>query len=133
MEHFPDCAKATEDYKKEVAEFEKKHPGYCRACRGHGGSWYRYDPSPRGVSLSPGYMEDFSECTECIEKGKCPWCGGKLDEKALENGDLICASKCGWVNDTETLGLPEEPECWCDYRRGFMKDETVQGEADKSS
>jgi hypothetical protein len=118
VEHFDDCVKAFRRYEEEKAEFEKKHQKYCRSCRGWGGHWYRYDPSPSGASLSRGYMEDFSECGDCIEKGICPWCGGPLDQKALdERGDLICVSRCGWENEEKSQGLPEEPECWCDYRR----------------
>jgi hypothetical protein len=122
VEHFDDCVKAFAQYEKEKAEFERMFPNYCRACGGWGGHSYRYDPSPAGVSLSRGYMEDWDPCAECVEKGKCPHCAGEIVDRSGD-GDWACP-KCGWsevpkspVGQILANGLPEEPECWCDYRR----------------
>ena len=44
------------------AAFDLQWPNHCQECRAHGGSWYSFDPSPRGSrapSLGPGSMEDF--------------------------------------------------------------------------
>ncbi len=113
VKHYRDCILAMKAYAKAKAEFEENHPGYCRSCGGWGGHWYRYDPSPAGVSLAPGYMEDFAECPDCVDQGKCPWCGSEYKDRM--NGVLVCG--CGWSSDKESKGLPEQPECWCDLRR----------------
>jgi hypothetical protein len=61
------------------AAYAEQWPNYCRTCEGYGGFVSTYDPSPAGVSLSPGWMEDFDPCT-CQTDGdwweaKCPRCG----------------------------------------------------------
>ena len=72
------------------------------------------DPSPSGVSLSPGYMEDWDPCTECVEQNKCPRCGGPLTGKRNEPDTLYCR-KCRWNSDEKFEGIPERPECDCYY------------------
>ncbi len=55
-------------------------PNRCETCKGWGGQWYSFDPSPAGSrapSLGPGSMQDFDTC-ECINRGDCPRCGQKL-------------------------------------------------------
>ncbi len=42
----------------------------CGTCEGTGIVETRFDPSPAGVSLSPGYMIDEEECPECKGTGK---------------------------------------------------------------
>jgi len=122
MEHFPDCVAAFEAYRKKKEDFEKKFPLYCRKCGGHGGRVVRYDPSPRGVGLSPGYMEDFDECPDCYAIGICPRCTAALVSDGGEYTDKFGCPTCGWKDDPLGPGLPEQPECWCDERRTFEKD-----------
>ena len=129
MEHFPDCVAAFEEYRKKKRAFEFEFPMYCRKCGGHGGRVVRYDPSPRGVSLAPGYMEEFDECPDCFAKGICPRCGTKLIEESEKYVDWYRCPKCEWTDkvgdvagQTLASGLPEEPECCCDERRTFEKD-----------
>ncbi len=110
--HSPECLKAEAAYDKERRAFEKKYPNYCRACQGWGSRVYRFDPSPAGMSLSPGYMEDWEPCTECVEKGKCPRCGSPLFEKRNKPDTLHCR-KCKWNTNEKFEGIPERPECEC--------------------
>ena len=55
-------------------------PNYCRKCNGFGAAFEKYDPSPAGIGLSPGYMVESHLCSECVERGKCPRCGKELDD-----------------------------------------------------
>lgn len=123
--HFRDCTKATKDWEKERDEFIKLFPNYCKTCNGWGGHWYEYDPSPSGVSLAPGKMRDFNECPDCYEKGRCPHCGSALiADPGEDRPDRWICWKCEWtdapggiVGTTFAAGIPEPPECWCDFRR----------------
>jgi len=54
--------------------FDLLWPRHCKHCLAWGGQTYRYDPSPPGISLCAGIMEDFDPCPECIERGICPRC-----------------------------------------------------------
>lgn len=103
QQHTKECTEAQEKWKQEVTEYEKKYPNYCKACDGYGGEATKYDPSPPGVGLSPGYMTDFCPCPECLEKDKCPQCGGNI------YGEDVCPD-CGWEFGQ---GKPEQPECYC--------------------
>ena len=102
-----------------------KWPNACRVCEGHGGDWSSYDPSPAGVSLSPGVMYDFDPCPVCIGSdwaertetdeegepytvmlGKCPRCAALMPNE----GDAPCPA-CGWnwgQGDDDTA--PRVPE-----------------------
>lgn len=87
-------------------EYTGKWPNFCKKCRGWGGFASTYDPSPAGVSLSPGFMYDFDVCPACVEEGICPRCG----EQSLDEEGNVCSS-CGWTSDDE--GLPPMHECFC--------------------
>lgn len=106
-EHDAECDAAQAKWKKALAAYEAEWPNYCRHCHGTGGFIEKYDPSPPGVSLSPGYMEDGHPCPECTENDKCSRCGGYCPD--IENP--ICPH-CGfdWGN---AKGAPLQPECWC--------------------
>jgi hypothetical protein len=58
------------------------------------------DPSPPGVSLSPGAYTYFDPCP-CVDSGECPWCGSRLVGVEDEYGDgctLECsAADCEWT------------------------------------
>lgn len=56
-------------------EYDKRYPGYCRACHGWGGDFYSYDPSPSGVGLSAGSIQMGDPCPHCVEQDRCPRCG----------------------------------------------------------
>jgi hypothetical protein len=121
--HLRYCYDARRRWKKEVREFEKKFPNYCRRCGGVGGFIYRYDPSPKGIALSPGWMEDFETCEDCIEKDKCPRCREKIiwDTSGRYEDHYRCPT-CGWNDLKLEEGLPEEPECCCDEVRTYRKE-----------
>lgn len=120
--HLKDCVQAQEKWDKEKKQFEATFQDYCQTCGGRGGHSYRYDPSPRGVSLSPGYMEDWEPCPDCVENGVCPRCRTELKEYS----DQWRCSRCEWTDNPHTVvghelasGMPEQPECWCDYRKEY--------------
>lgn len=56
-------------------EYDRVWPNHCSNCDGWGVFYSKYDPSPAGVSLSPGYMVDVEVCEKCIDQGICPRCG----------------------------------------------------------
>ena len=90
-------------------EWKEKWPKYCTKCEGWGGFWYSFDPSPAGVSLSSGTLEDFDPCPDCYENGICPRCGEPGFEGEEYGGPC---QKCGW-DFSIACGLPAEAECWC--------------------
>lgn len=64
----------------------------CFHCNGEGGHTYTHDPSPPGVGLSSGTMEEWAECYTCGGSGldasnivPCPFCGSS-------SVDLACPS-----------------------------------------
>jgi len=112
-EDFVDEQKA---YAAEVEQFIKTYPGYCKSCSGWGGNTSCYDPSPAGISLSPGYMMDWEPCSNCVEEGRCPRCGGTCE---FEEGPdhYVCRGTCGWSSDDDEPGIPDGPEppcCTCE-------------------
>lgn len=111
LDHTKGCNHSFELHDTLVADYEQLYPNYCRTCQGWGGRWSKYDPSPSGVALSPGYMEEFDPCPDCLDKMKCPRCGGNVyhDEENYEVCP-ICLFKT-----EETDGLPQPPECYCHH------------------
>ena len=107
MDHTAECLKAQDDATRAGAEYDRRWPGHCRSCNGWGGRSYRYDPSPSGVALSPGWMEDFEPCPDCAEKGLCPRC---MKATMPEDGGEGPCPACGW---TPKDGRPWIPECIC--------------------
>lgn len=109
--HTEACNKRQAEYQERLAKYEQEHPHYCRNCQGMGGFLSQYDPSPPGVSLSPGYMTDFDPCDDCVNNGKCPVCG---QQTVNEDGDHC--SECGWdCGENELYAAPQQPECDCWY------------------
>jgi len=100
---FAEMVKSSEEMDREMAEQDradwlKKWPGHCPTCNGLGLIVYQDDPSPSGVSLSPGTME-FSDPCDCLEDGNCPRCGKK-----------------GWADcPTETTDWENEPCLYCGW------------------
>lgn len=97
------CLKNQTKYKKVLASFLAKYPLFCHSCGGYGYTVYQYDPSPTGISLSSGHMEDVEVCPDCeeSERSACALCG-----KLMENDQRVCGCP-------ENTGVPQEPECWC--------------------
>ncbi len=124
MNHTTHCTNLLKAYELDVERYTKLWPNHCKACNGWGGFTEQYDPSPPGISLSPGYMTEFTPCQECYEIGKCSRCGKNMLEHPgvalalaigydeLENCPLCGFSFTGGV-DEHSLGKPEEPECLC--------------------
>lgn len=97
---------------------------------------YYYDPSPAGVSLGGGWMEDADPCPDCIEQGLCPRCGRKCSFEPAGDNDTLSCPHCEWDSQQaenhnawvslapqdmqeQCLGafdlhaIPNEPECFC--------------------
>ena len=124
MKHNEWCIAQQEKYKSAKADFEEMWPKYCKHCGGYGYFMYAYDPSPAGVSLSPGYMIDVDICPECegADEPKCSLCGvsfpfGGFTEKQAEevDGDMVGTKTCGCPINA---GMPVEHECVCWYEKG---------------
>lgn len=107
---------------------------YCTHCEGEGGSVSYYDPSPAGVSLSPGYMVDWDPCPHCTEKGICPRCGADLPLVTYEDfdGTLVVDDetdpnkpclRCGWNPDKPDICPPlMECECWYEEEKKYWQE-----------
>jgi len=112
IQHTPECKADQAKYEEAVALYVARWPNYCRKCDGRGGTYYQYDPSPAGISLSPGYMTDFDPCPDCMEHGKCPRCGNIVWTDDDFDGDPVTCHVCGW-NEESPDAAPEPPECEC--------------------
>jgi hypothetical protein len=88
--------------------------------------YYQDDPSPAGLSLSPGFMTFDDPCPECVEEGRCPLCGKETQFSDYDDVD-ICPS-CGWKYPITTDAMnaaeiaPEEPECICPEQHIAVED-----------
>lgn len=60
--------------KAKNAEFELKHPHYCKSCEGTGFYETRDSVEFWGAMVS---MSGSEPCPNCTEKGLCPLCGEK--------------------------------------------------------
>jgi hypothetical protein len=92
--HSKECHEHTEQMLEAQDEYARKWPNYCRTCSGVGGFHSTYDPSPAGVSLAPGTMDDFDPCTQCVDEGICPRCGKKVWN--VDEDEIGVCSNCGW-------------------------------------
>lgn len=108
--HKNSCMGAQADWQVAAARYDAEWPHRCETCEGWGGQFYQYDPSPPGVSLSPGFMTDYDPCPDCVEAGFCPRCGHNMPEDWQMDEDDDCPI-CEWKYDTE--GRPEQPDCYC--------------------
>lgn len=99
---------AYQKYKIALVEWRARWPNACQSCGGWGGHGYSYDPSPAGVSLAPGSMQDFDPCEEpgCVSEGFCARCGQPTLSEipgVFEEGQGPCKD-CGWnYNDGEPM------------------------------
>ncbi len=91
----------------ESSQYQADYPNYCRRCDGWGGRWVSYDPSPRGISLAPGTMQDFDACPNCLDLGKCPRC---MTDLCDEGGDIAQCPNCSLDTEEEFDGYPPQPE-----------------------
>lgn len=105
LEHSEACIQQFAQYDTAVVTFWQKYPGACRTCQGWGGQGSSYDPSPAGVSLSPGSMYDFDPCPDCEGNEALPLCA-LCGQICAEGGARLCACP----SDT---GIPSAPECFC--------------------
>ncbi len=103
--HSPECVAATERAQAARVAWAARWPNHCEACGGWGGATSYYDPSPAGVSLSAGFLQDFDPCAECSDKGRCGRCGGPVTD------DGPCPA-CGWNCDDGMPQLQDGP-CAC--------------------
>lgn len=99
------------EYVRAVANYILRWPNYCRRCNGWSGFHGTYDPSPPGVSLGSGYMEDFDPCPECYDKGICCRCGAVMFDPGIADGlDDDKCPKCGF-DFTNGEGIPPFFDC----------------------
>lgn len=72
----------------------------CGRCGGTGYIIYKDDPSPPGVSLSPGSMLFSEPCPSCLGEGLCPKCGA-----ALGGDEWAICPKCEWNEEAADKNL----------------------------
>jgi hypothetical protein len=113
MKHRADCQKYSAIHTFLTEYYKSWWPNYCRRCRGWGGLISYYDPSPSGVSLSSGRMQEIDLCPDCMDKRLCPRCGNVNIGWLEGEGDVWGCATCGWSFE-DPGGLPEPPECCCD-------------------
>ena len=112
-EHTAQCQRQHVLLQVERAQYAARWPNHCRKCHGEGFTWYTYDPSPAGVALSPGYLEDYDPCPDCVEKGICPRCGEQVwTAESWDSGDPVICPRCGW-EEAKPDSMPPEAECYC--------------------
>lgn len=94
--------------------YRRTWPKHCEKCRGWGAFVETYDPSPQGVSLGSGWMEDYAQCVECLELEQCPRCAGPAP--FVDGVGVNCCTQCGFVEGkTEGIADPPHPaecDCW---------------------
>jgi hypothetical protein len=108
--HSYHCNLAQFENMLERAFWADKYPNHCRRCEGWGGQKSRYDPSAAGVSLSPGWMYDWDDCSKCTDQGVCPRCGYTWTDEDAMSDCRACNFELG-----ETDGMPpiyEDCNCW---------------------
>ena len=111
--HTPECWAEITAHWDTADKWVQDHPNYCRNCGGGGGFVSSYDPSPAGISLAPGSMQEFDYCGECVEQGNCPECGQKMfDPNEYDWSEPIICPHCGWKEE-ETTGMPQGYQDFC--------------------
>ena len=88
-----------EEVYQEQAVWAKRWPKHCPECEGRGGTVTKFDPSPAGVSLSPGWMVEFDLCPacQCSDPVTCPRCGVEIDDWQVFQEDEMPCPHCGWA------------------------------------
>jgi hypothetical protein len=144
-DHIGSCIKnAIQDLAAQVA-YLYEWPNHCKHCAGWGGHSYSDDPSPPGVSLSPGTTDDYDPCEMC--HGHCSRCGVSFLEVISDDvrAEILEQEKwaydvqdpdehllMGWVERDDPCpacgwtwgkhpddGIPIEFECFCWNREGL--------------
>jgi len=116
-EHTAECQERTRKLERARDGWIQKWPDYCKACNGWGGAGYSYDPSPAGVSLGSGMLEDFDTC-QCTDNGICARCAGAVDDdgscphcgaEVLADGMPSVDDYCGcWWLEESTIVIPPD-------------------------
>jgi len=112
MKHTKECERESKKYEFIEAYYKQQWPGYCTHCRGWGAFITNFDPSPAGVSLGSGTMQDVDMCPHCLERNRCPRCGEFNIAWSDETFETDTCHHCGWSMEHPD-GLPEPPECMC--------------------
>lgn len=121
MAHTYDCLVLSASRQLQINAYKLLWPDRCDHCKGAGIFFSTYDPSPSGVALSPGSMEEWDPCHVCLDIGRCPRCATRplsdvMRESLVEDG--FC-SFCGWTSDGNATHEPPPYECNCWYELEF--------------
>jgi len=108
--HTAECNQHTINYETALEAYRLLWPNYCTVCNAVGGFHSSYDPSPAGVSLSPGSYPDFDPCSACILRGICPRCG---EQHTIDQDSDTCEClNCRWKDDDWSCVAPQQWD-WC--------------------
>lgn len=114
------CIAAQEKNTREREEWAAAWPRHCTTCEGWGGVYSTYDPSPAGVALSSGWLEDFDSCAVCVDKGNCPRCGAE-DAFDPESESVQCRV-CGWQEGHGQPPVFDDCGCWCAEEEKLLRE-----------
>lgn len=117
FQHTLTCQALTSDRNAQIQAWDEKWPDHCERCLGSGGFLGRYDPSPPGVGLSPGWFYEWDPCPDCVEKSVCPRCSASIGD----DPDVPC-SKCGWLENSKEPERPRPVECGCWEEFSYWRD-----------
>jgi hypothetical protein len=106
MFHTPECIRLDREYLEMYVDYTITYPQHCGTCEGWG------VVGTGNIDNDTGFRDE-SICSDCIEEGRCPRCRAEL---TLDN---ICV-KCDWRFGDN--GLPESPECFCNYETQYELD-----------
>ena len=126
VNHQPECLEYNNRRLLAILEFAEEWPNYCRMCGATGEVCYSFDPSPAGVALSPGSMQDCDPCEgkenrPCAEQGFCPRCASNIADPYAEDEEHTYCQTCGWEWH-KTDSAPPAPECVCPQGPDVMMD-----------
>lgn len=113
--HTRACWKSLQERQAMIDEDTRRWPNFCRKCHGAGVLVSHDDPSPAGVSLSPGSFIWEDPCTACVEQGKCPRCGAQGFPGGDDEADTLTLGPCPSCGYTrKDAWCPPPAECTCD-------------------
>ncbi len=110
--HTPDCQLRQTQSNQEREAWATRWPAHCPGCEGRGEFSSSYDPSPAGVSLGSGFLQDAEPCVICTEQGLCPRCRKQVWDP--EDIPETPCPHCGWNwGKQEGDVMPPKHECSC--------------------
>lgn len=91
----------------EEAAYQERWPNHCGRCDGWGG--FPFHDSDTGYSGA-------DPCPECLERNRCPRCGGGIIAEAYwDASQYAVCDNCGYIESKTRGGAYVEDVCSCIY------------------